>query len=303
MEYLFNNLLVKGNLKASTGPRGPFNLVMFNTNVNVSTDLENHNSNRNYAYSSNGKAEFNPLSSISSSDSQLITDNVESKYVQFINRAIENELIDNSYNGLVGCLRSEIESYLDVPMTKNRPDMVIENKKTQLTVSLVKTQVWNSDQTNKLKKVQYVAFRQNKYGNGYKLKVKIVLAKQPTWESDVVARKSHEEIKIKNVNFRAQNIVATAVMERVQQHNGAYKFNVEDANIRIEGLKYDIGKFDLDDSTNDKLAREVGQNLEKILENGMSAALQQQLYQQQQICQQSPLDCVKCNQYNQQYDQ
>lgn len=272
-----------------------------NTNVNVSTDLEHHNSNRNYAHSSVGNTEFNPLNFLDASNSQLITENVESKYVQFINRAIENEMIDNSYNGLVGCLRSEIDSTMDVPMTKNRPDMVIENKKSQLTVSLVKTQVWNSDQSNKEKKVQYVAFRQNKYGNGYKLKVKIVLAKQPTWESDVVARKSHEEIKIKNVNFHAQNIVATAVMERVQQQNGAYKFNVDDASIKFEGLKFDIGKFDLDDSTNDKLAREVGQNLKKILENGMSAALQQQLYQQQQICQQNSMDCVRCNQYNQQY--
>jgi len=164
-------------------------------------------------------------------------------------------------------------------------------------VSLARTQSWSDQTVNKQKKIQYVAFRQNKNGNGYKLKVKVVLAKQPQWDSDINAQKGNKQINIKNVNFRAQNIVATAIMERVSQQNGLYKFNVEDAKVKIEGLRYDIGKFDLPENTNQKLAMEIGQNLPKILENGMSAALEKQLYQQQQICQQNSMDCARCNQH------
>lgn len=286
--------MAKGYMKSSTGPKGLFNLMMSNTCVNVSTELESQNRNRNYAHSHSENMEINYPKSGDSSDSQMINENIEHKYVQFMNKAIESEMIDYSYGGLVGCLRSEIESTFSMP-SNSKPSLVIENKKTQMTVSLTRTQTWNDDQVNKQRKVQYFAFRQNPSGKGYKLKVKVILAKQPTWESDVFAKKSHQEIIVKNVNFHAKYIIATAVMERVQQQSGAYKFNVDDASIKLEGLKFDIGKFNFYNAANEKLAREVGQNLPKILEYGMSAALQQQLYQQQQICQQSPMDCVRCS--------
>lgn len=280
---------IQGNMKASTGPKGSFQLKMANTNVNVSTELENHN--RNYAHSRNGKIDISYQNFQESADSQSMNEHIESKYIQFINRAIENEMIDNSYNGLVKCLRSEIESTFDMPINYNA-GLVVFNKKSQLTVSLMKTQIYNDDSDDNQRKIQYIAFRQNKHENGYKLKVKIVLANQPSWESEVVAQKAQQNIKINNVKFQADQIVAYAIMERVQQ-NGEYRFNVKDASIQLEGLKYDIGKFDLANNSNEKLAREVGQNLQKIIENGMSAALQQQLFQQQQICQQG--DCVRCN--------
>lgn len=286
---------VQGNMKASKGPKGSFQLKMANTNVNVSTELENHN--RNYAHSRNGNVDISYHNFQESADSQSMNEHIESKYVQFVNRAIENEMIDNSYNGLVQCLRSEIESTFDMPTNYNS-GLVVVNKKSQLTVSLLKTQIYNDDQTDKQRKIQYVAFRQNESENGYKLKVKIVLAKQPSWESEVVAQQAQQHININNVKFQADQIVAYAVMERVQQ-NGEYRFNVKDASVQLEGLKYDIGKFDLAKNSNEKLAREVGQNLQKIIENGMSAALQQQLFQQQQICQQNTYDCVRCkNLYN-----
>lgn len=281
-------------MKASTGSKGSFQLKMANTNVNVSTELENHN--RNYAHSRNGKIDisYHNLQE-SSADSQSMNEPIESKYLQFINRAIENEMIDYSYNGLVKCLRSEIKSIFDMPANYNK-GLVIVNKKSQLTVSLLKTQIYNEDPTDKQRKIQYLAFRQNKYENGYKLKVKIVLANQPSWESEVVAQKAQQHIRINNVKFQAEQMVAYAVMERVQQ-NGEYKFNVKNASIKFEGLKYDIEKFNLANNSNENLAREVGQNLQKTIENSISAALQQQLYKEQQICQQS--DCVRCNnQYN-----
>lgn len=276
-----------------------FDLKMTNSFVNVSTELENHNRNRNHGHSRNENIQLNYENSQDSSDSQLINENIESKYVQFMNRAIESAMIDYSYNGLVGCLRSEVESTLDIP-SGTEPNLVIENKKSQLTVSLVRTQTRNGNRSQNQRKVSSVVFRQNQFGNGYKLKVKIILANQPTWESNVVAQKGHEQINIQNVNFNAQNIFATVVMGRVQQPNGDYKFNVDSARVQFQGLKYDIGKFNLIQNENENLAREVGQNLQTILENGMSSALQQQLYQQQQIIQQNPMEFISCNQFNNQ---
>lgn len=306
MEYLFNYLLAKGNLKASVGPKGLFNIKITDTSVNVSTELGSVNRNRNYGRSTNGDVEFGYQNVQDATENQSIGDNIESTYVQFMNRAIENELIDNSYNGLVGCLRSEIESTFDMPAYIKSSDMVIENTKSQLTVSLVNTQTWKSNDSpivstaaDRQKKIRFVGFRQNKSGNGsYKLKVSVVLAKQPAWQCDVVAQKPGKRIIIENVNFHAQNIVATAVMERVPQQNGIYKFHVNDASVKLEGLRYDIGKFDVTDNTNEKLAKEVGQNLSEILENGMSAAFLQQLYHQQRMCQLNQIDCVKCNRFN-----
>lgn len=288
------------------GPKGLFNIKFTDTNVNVSTDLGSVNRNRYYGRTFNGDVEFGYQNVQDAAEAQSIGDNVESKYVQFINRAIESEMIDNSYGGLVGCLRSEIESTFDMPAYMKSADMVIENTKSQLTVSLVNTQTWKSNDspsfgaaTDRQKKIRFVGFRQSKYGNGgYKLKVSVVLAKQPTWQCDVVAQKPGKRIVVENVNFRAQSIVATAVMERVPQPNGMYKFHVNDASVKLDGLRYDIGKFDVTDSTNEKFAKEVGQNLSEILENGMSAALLQQLYHQQRMCQQNQIDCVKCNRFN-----
>jgi len=294
---------VKAKFNANKGLKKSFNLNMFNTDMNVSTELENPN--RNYAHSRNGNAQLVFKNIEDSSDNQLIKEIIENNYVKLLNSEIESEMIRHSYNGLVGCLRSEIESTFEMPLNK-KLNLDIENKKTQLSVSFVRSHLWNDDQSSyqlkKQKTVQYVAFRQNQSGNGYKLKVKVLLAKQPTWESDIVAQKLNQKININNVKFTAQNIVASAVMKRVPLDNGAYKFNVEEANIKLEGLRYDIGKFDLPKNTNEKLAREIGQNLQKIMENGMSAALRQQLYQQQQICKQRPMDCNSCsrNQFNQQ---
>lgn len=284
-------------MKSSTGPKGPFTLMMADAYVNVSTQLEAQNRNRNYAHSHSANVDIKYPGSGDSSDGQMINEYIETKYVPFVNKAIENEMIDYAYGGLVGCLRSEIESPFSMPSNNNKLNLVIENKKTQLTVSLTRTQAWNEDQaSSKLRKIQSVAFRQYKPGKGYKLKVKTILAKQPTWESDVFAKKSHQEFVVKNVNFHAKYIVATVIMERAQLPGGGYKFNVEDASVKLEGLKYDIGKFDLDNTAYEMFARDIGHSLPKILENGMSAALQQQLYQQQQICQQSLMDCVRCDQ-------
>lgn len=275
------------------GQKGLFDLQIINSNMSVSTVLGNHN--RNYAHSQSENVQFSAQNFQDSSDNQSVHDNIKSKYVQFVNRAIENEMIDNSYSGLIGCLRSEIESTFDMTPT-TQSDMVIENKKSQLTVTFKRSHTWLDDSSSTQRKIQYVAFRQNKSGNGYKLKVKIVLAKQPTWDSDVIANDAHQQINVKNVHFSAKKIVATAVMERITLQNGEYKFNVEDANINMEGFKYDIGKFNQVRDTNQRLSLEVGQNLQKIIENGMSAALKHQLYQQQQMCQQNVKDCVKCNQ-------
>jgi len=286
---------VKAKLNANEGLKKSFNLNMFNTEMNVSTELEN--SNRNYAHSRNGNAQLLFKNNKDSSDSQTIKEIIENDYVKLLNSEIESEIIRDSYKGLVGCLRSEIESTFEMPLNQ-KLNLDIENKKSQLSVSFVRSRSWNDDQSSyqfkKQKTVQYVAFRQS--GNGYKLKVKVLLAKQPTWESDIVAQKLNQKININNVIFTAQNIVASAVMNRVPLDNGAYKFNVEEASIKLEGLRYDIGKFDLPKNTNEKLAREIGQNLQEIMENGMSAALRQQLYQQQQICKQRPMDCNSCNQ-------
>ncbi|XP_003242199.1 putative uncharacterized protein DDB_G0282499 [Acyrthosiphon pisum] len=303
LEYFFQSLWVKAKFNANEGLKKSFNLNLFNTEMDVSTELENPN--RNYAHSRNGNTQLVFKNIEDSSDNQLIKEIIENNYVKLLNSEIESEMIRNSYNDLVGCLRSEIESTFEMPLNK-KLSLDIENKKTQLSVSFVKSHSWNDDQSSyqfkKQKTVQYVAFRQNQSGNGYKLKVKVLLAKQPTWESDIVAQKLNQKININNVKFTAKNIVASAVMKRVPLDNGAYKFNVEEANIKLEGLRYDIGKFDLPKNTNEKLAREIGQNLQKIMENGMSAALRQQLYQQQQICKQRPMDCNSCsrNQFNQQ---
>ncbi|KAE9544351.1 hypothetical protein AGLY_001530 [Aphis glycines] len=298
LDYFFQSLLVKAKFNANNGLKKSFNLNMINTDMTVSTELENRN--RNYAHSRNEITQLAFKNYENSSESQSIKEVIETKYVQLLNAEIESQMIDNSYHGLVGCLRSEIESSFDMPMN-NKLNLVMENKKSQLTVTLAKSQSWNDDQSrnqyNRKRTVQYVAFRQNQSGNGFKLKVKVVLAKQPTWESDVLAQKLNQHVKINNVKFSAQNIVASAVMNRVQQENGAYKFIVEESNIKLEGLRYDIGKFDLPYNTNDKLAREIGQNLQTIMENGMSAALRQQLYQQQQICKQRPMDCNSCSRY------
>lgn len=303
LEYFFQSLLVKANLNTNEGLKKSFDLNMSDTEINVSTELKNHNG--NYAHSRNGNAQLFYKNNKGSSDSQLIKEVIETKYVTFFNAAVKNEMIDSSYKGLVRCLRSEIESPFDM-LLNNKLNMVVENKKSQLYVSLVKTRSWNDDlsinQYKKQRTVQYVAFRQNQSGNGYKLKVKVVLAKQPTWESDIVAQKSDQQINITNVKFNAQQIVASAVMQSIQQENGDYQFNVEETNVKLEGLRYDIGKFDLFKNTNEKLAIEVGQNLQEIVENGMSAALRKQLYQQQQICKQRPMDCNSCsrNQFDQQ---
>lgn len=303
MEYFFQSLLVKAKFNTNEGLKKSFNLNMLNTDMNVSTELENRN--RNYAHSRNGNAQLVFKNNDDSTDNQSIKETIKTKYVQLLNSEIESEMIRTSYNGLVGCLRSEIETTFEMPLNK-KLNLDIENKKTQLSVSFVRSHSWNNEQSsnqfNKQKTVQYVAFRQNQSGNGYNLKVKIVLAKQPTWESDIFAQKLNQKFNINNVKFTAQNIVASAVMKRVQLENGAYKFNVEEANIKLEGLRYDIGKFDLPKNTNEKLAREVGQNLQEIMENAMSAALRQQLYHQQQICKQRPMDCNSCsrNQFNQQ---
>lgn len=275
------------------GQKGLFDLQMTNSNMNVSTVLGNHN--RNYAHSQTDNVKFSAQNFQEFSDSQSVHDNVKSKYVQFINRAIENEMIDYSYYGLVGCLRSEIESTFDMPATPNS-EMVYENKKSQLTVIWKRSQSWSDDYPSAQRKIQYIAFRQNKFGNGYQLKVKAVLAKHPTWDSDVVANDAHHHINVKNVHFSAKKIVATAIMERVTLQNGEYKFNVKDAKINLEGLKYDIGKFNHVRDTNQRLSLEIGQNLQKIMENTMSSALKRQLYQQQQMCQQNSKDCGKCNQ-------
>ncbi|XP_022165891.1 GATA zinc finger domain-containing protein 14-like [Myzus persicae] len=296
LEYFFQKLTVKSKFNANEGLEKSFNLNMLNTDMTVSTELENRN--RNYAHCRNGNVQLVLKNNEDSSESQSIKETIKTNYVQLLNSEIESEMIRNSYNGLVGCLRSEIESTFEMPLNK-KLNLDIENKKSQLSVSFVRSHSWNDEQSSnqfiKQKTVQYVAIRQNKSGNGYKLKVKIVLAKQPTWESDIVAQKLNQKINIDNVKFTAQNIVASAVMQLVQQKNGAYKFNVEEANIKLEGLRYDIGKFDLPKNTNEKLAREIGQNLQTIMENGMSAALRQQLYQQQQICKQRPTDCNSCS--------
>lgn len=279
------------------GQKGLFDLQMTNLNMSVSTVLGNHN--RNYAHSNSGNVEFSAQNFQDSFDIRSVHDNIKSKYVQFINRAIENEMIDNSYSDLVGCLRSEVESTFDMPPTPHS-DMVIENKKSHLTVTLKRSQTWSDDSSSAQRKIHSVAFRQNKSGNGYKMKVKILLAKQPTWDSDVIANDAYQQINVKNVHFSAKKIVATAVMERVALQNGEYKFNVDDASINMEGFKYDIGKFNQVSDSNQRLSHEIGQNLQKIIENGMSAALKKQLYQQQQMCHNNSKECIKCNQYNHQ---
>lgn len=309
MEYFFDHLFATGNLKSSTGPKGSFHLKMIDTYVNVSTELQNRN--RNYAHSMSAQVElgYQNYQHESATDKQSMEEHIYGKYVQFVNRAVENEMIDNSYTGLIGCLRSEIQSAFSLPFNaavKVPSKLTVENKRYPLIVSLTNTgQTTYRDEQyyDKQRKIEYVAFRQSGGNGGYQMKIKTVLAKHPSWESDVFAQKSGKQIDIKNVAFHAQDIVATAVLDRVplynnnNYNNGAYRFVVRDAAVKLNGFGFDVAKFGFaadSDTGSEKLAREIAADLPKIIENGMSAALQQQLYQQQQVCQQNPMECIRC---------
>lgn len=292
LEYYFNNLLVNGYLKASTGSKGSFNMKMINTNVDVSTELENRNRNVNYV---NTRAENAELKIQDSSDNQLVNESINNKYVQFLKRAIGNEILADSYRGLVECLKSETDSNFGLP-SEIKSNFVINNKKSHMIVSFVNNRVWRDDQPNELRKVQTFALRQNHSGNGYKLMVKVVLAREPQWLSDILVQKTEQNVSIRDVNFRAREITATAIMEYAPQQNGANTFNVNSVNVKFEGLRFDIEKFSQMENSEQKLAMEVGKNLQEIIENGMAIALQQQLYQQQQVCTQQPMECNRCNQ-------
>lgn len=272
-----------------------------NANVNISTELQNRNRNRNYGYSSIENAELNYPQNVQESatfDDLSVNENIKNQYVQFMRRAMESELIENCYNGLFACLKNEIETPFKLS-TNNNADLMVTNKKSQLSVFFERSQSWTDEHTNEQRKVQFVGFRKNKNGNGYQLKVKIVLATRPAWKSDVTAKKGQQEVTVRNVKFQAQHIFASAIMEYVQQNNDEYKFQVQDAKIELDGLRYDVAKFDEPKNENQNFAREVGQNLKRIIENGMSAALQQNLYQQQEICSLSVTnECARCNQQN-----
>lgn len=299
LEYFFDELLAAGNLKASTGPKGSFQLKMTNTYVNVSTELQTRNRNRNYAHTENERTAISYQNLLGAADvgKQTVGEHVTGEYVRFMNRAVESEMIDSSYAGLVGCLRSEIGSAFDMPSDTDAK-LTIENKRSGLTVTLPqKAQTYTDAGPGKQRKVLYVAFRQNGPGNGggYRLKAKAVLAERPAWVSDVIAQRAGKRVVVRNVAFHAQDIAATAVLERVPLRDGSYRFGVQDASVKLEGLRFDVGKFDVDaDAATAKLAREIAQDLPQIIENGMSAALQQQLYRQQRICQQNPMDCIGC---------
>ncbi|VVC29646.1 Hypothetical protein CINCED_3A016978 [Cinara cedri] len=300
MKYFFDKLSVNGNVKAGAGQKKSFNLKINNANVNISTELQNRNRNKNNCRSSIENTELNYLNfqQSSSFEDSSINESIKSRYVQFMSRAVESELIENCNNGLVACLKYEIETPFKLPSNYNA-DLMVANKKSKLSVSFEKTQSWTDEQTTDQRKVDFVGFRKNMNGNGYQLKVKVVLATRPAWKSDVIAKKGPLEVTVRNVKFQAQHIFASAVMERVQQQNGEYKFQVQDAKIELDGLRYDFAKFSESQNENQKFTREVGQNLRRIIENGMSAALQQNLYTQQEICSSGVTnDCARCNQQN-----
>lgn len=261
--------------------------------------MENRNRNRNYGQSSIENAELNyqNFHELSSSEDLTTNENIKSLYVKYMSSAIESELIDNCYNGLVACLKYEIETPFKISSSDNA-DLVVANKNSKLSLSLEKSNSWTDEQMNEQRKIQFVGFRKNKNGSGYQLKIKVALATRPEWKSDVVAKKGQQQITVRNVKFQAQHIFASAVLERAQQLNGEYKFQVQNAKIELDGLRYDINKFDELKNENRNFAREVGQNLRKIIENGMSAALQKNLYQQQEICRLNGNDCARCNQQN-----
>lgn len=265
---------------------------MTNAIVNVSTDLENRNRNHNFVNMQYENTEFSSQNIQDSSDGQSISENIETKYVPFLKRAIENEMIKNSYRDLAACLKSETETEFELSPT-NKLNFQVENTKSQLTVAVKSSLSLEDYQVKKIGKIVSVAFRQNEMRNGNELMVNVVLAQQPKWQLDIVAQKAHQSVDIKNVDFYAENIVATVVMEHAQ-HNGDYEFNVKDVSVQYEGLKFDIAKFDIAQNMSEPLAREVGYNLREILENGLSSTLKQLLYQEQQTCQQHPSNCNKC---------
>lgn len=290
---------INANAKAGAGHKRSFNLKITNTNVNVSAELQSHNRNRNYGQSSIEHAELNYQNSHELSWSEDVTtnENIKNQYVKYLSSAIESELIENNYNGLVACLKHEIETPFKISSSENA-DLVIANKNSKLSVSLEKSNSWTDEQASEQRKIQFVGFRKNKNGSGYQLKVKVTLATRPEWKSDVVAKNGQQQITVRNVNFQAQNIFASAVLEHALHHNGEHKFRVQNAKIEFNGLRYDMNKFDEPRNENRNFAREVGQNLQKIIENGMSAALQKNLYQQQTLCSLNGNDCARCSQQN-----
>ncbi|XP_050443794.1 putative uncharacterized protein DDB_G0282133 [Adelges cooleyi] len=284
VEYLFNNLVAEGNTKTNTGNNEPFNVKMNNANIRVSTELNNRN--RNVAWTHSEQIQINTDSALSQKHQILNQNNAASKFIQHLKRSIENEMIENSYEGFVGCMRTEAQKTYNMPLGPEN-DMVIVNKRTGLKVSLVNTQNWNDIESKDTRKIKSVSVRQIESGNGFRVKVNIVMSKQPTWQSDILVNKQQQTANFKNVNFQANDIVATAVLENIIQINGDSRFNVADVQVKFNGLKFNI-------ADNQDLAMDVQQNLHRMLENNMAVVLKQQLKQQHQFCQNSQDECAKC---------
>ncbi|XP_050443783.1 uncharacterized protein LOC126847521 [Adelges cooleyi] len=281
VDYMFNKLIAEGNMKMPGGNNEPFNVKFTNGSGLVSIEL--NNSNQNIAVFQTEHAEMN-----FSRDQkmQLSIANAGSRYMQFLERSIENEMIKITNEGVVGCLKNEAQSAFNMPLGPNN-GMQIVDKDTGLEVSMVNAQNWNEAESKESRVVKSVSVRQIESGNGMRVMVNIVLSRQPTWTSDILVNKQQRSANFKNVNFQANDIVATAVLENIVQINGDKQFNVAYVKVNFNGLKFNI-------ADNQDLAMDVQQNLNKMMENNMAVVIKQQLIQQNQVCQSSQDECAKC---------
>ncbi|XP_050526391.1 uncharacterized protein LOC126897055 [Daktulosphaira vitifoliae] len=288
VDYHFDDLLVNGNLKTNNGQRERFQVKMLNTDVTVSTEL--YNKNLKTVDTFNEKLEMSMENSSLLEREQILNENTEALYLRYWKRTIENQMVENTYNGLIGCMRHEALKEIFFPMESTK-NMEIFNKKSGLKVTLAETQNWRDLASNNANKISSVAVRPIKTGNGFRIKANIVLAKQPSWESDINVQKGEQQTTFRNVQFQANEIVATATMEGINQLLGGRHFNVVDVDVKFYGLRFDLPN----DQT---FATELEQNLRHMMENYMAVVLKEQLKHEYQIYQQVPEQYNQCVSFN-----
>ncbi|XP_050526390.1 GATA zinc finger domain-containing protein 14-like [Daktulosphaira vitifoliae] len=289
VDYHFNDLLINGNFKTNNGQKGYLKVKMLNTDVCVTTEL--YNKNLKTVDTFNEKLDMNMEFASQLENDQLIYQNAESSYLRNLKRTFENKLYEGTYNGLIGCMRHEVTKEFSIP-SETITNMEIYNKKTGFKVILTNGQFQEESITN-TNKIASVVVRPTKSGNGYRFKVNIVLAKQPSWKNDITVQKGEQQTTFRNVQFQANEIVATAILENVSQHMGGRQFRVSDVNFELKGLRFNL--------SNDKtFATELEQNLRHMIENNMAVVLKEQLKHEYQIYQQVPEQYNQCNRPTQQ---
>ncbi|XP_050526393.1 uncharacterized protein LOC126897056 [Daktulosphaira vitifoliae] len=266
VDYHFDDLLVNGNLKTNNGQRERFQVKMLNTDVTVSTEL--YNKNLKTVDTFNEKLEMSMENSSLLEREQILNENTEALYLRHLKRTIENQMVENTYNGMIENMIIEAQKEIIFPLeTKN---LEILNKISGLKIYLVGPKNWREIESNIAKKISSVTVRPIKSGNGFRVKVNIVLAKQPSWESDIKVQKGEQQTTFRNVQFQANEIVATATMEGVKQFMGELQFRVVDVNVIFDGLTFIV-------SENHTLSTEVQNNLKNMMETFMRNVIKEQL--------------------------